>query len=134
MSKLAVVIAGITDRVVFRRAMPALASGVGQGADSYRLNRAMRRAADLLHRNTVIDDRATVAIVVHVVIIDDCGLVENLRYPFRWGRERARMAIAEMVRGDEDETAGVQPEIKVHSHAPAAIEKSYAGPIHGQRR
>lgn len=84
----------------FALTAPAVAIGIANRADTDRLNRMMRRRADDRDGNAVIHDSAVVAIVV----VDDRGLVVNLRDLLLRQTVIARMRFTEIAEGYERET------------------------------
>ena len=68
----------------------------------------MRRAGDALHAKTAIDN----GMVVDVVIVDDGGLMENLRHARPRHTEGTRMPVAKMVRRNKHKTVSPSPKSK----------------------
>ena len=119
-----------TRRMNFALTAPAVATSVANRADAHRLNRMMRRRTDNRDGNTVVHDGAVVAIV----IVDNRGLVVNLRDLLLRQTIITRMRFAEIADGHERKTIRGQPETKTHRHISAVIGEADAGLIRGVRR
>ena len=96
----------------------------------------MSGVGDALRRNAVVDDNLIITLAVNMDVIDDRGVVVNLRRLRRRGAIIMRVRIAEIGRRHKREAACTQPETEAHVHAVALINNAHAGlagGIGGQR-
>ena len=111
-------------------AVPAVTFSIGNLGERNRLSGTVGAGNDAIHGNTAINNCA----VVDVVIIDDGGLVKKLVYAIWLGAIITRMTFRKAICGNECETIGAQTKVKAGRHTCAAIEKTHARAIHGERR
>ena len=89
-----------------------------------------RGGGDISNGDAIIDNR----VVVDVEVIDDDGVVINLRQLSRPDAVIARMWIAKMLRRHKGVTIRAQPETKGYAYATAIIDDAHARLIGRARR
>src|ERR1035441_641062 len=74
-------------------------------------------SAHALNRNATMHD----GIIMHLIVVDDGGLVVNRRDSLRRKAAMAKVVIAKVAKGDESEGVGAEAETKTRPH-PDAID------------
>ena len=110
----------------------AARNGTGRFTDGNRTNRRVRHFGDVLRINAVVDEIP--AATVHVEIVDDRRVAENLRYLPRFNAMTPRMRVAEISRRHKREQAHAQAEIETDADRRAAVSEPDSAHEGGERR
>ena len=85
---------------------------------------------DVFRRNAAVDE----IVIVDVEVVDDRGVIINLRYLGRGHAIAARMRVAKMSNRHKRETIPTQTEIETDADGDPVIKESNTIPIHRARR
>ena len=97
--------------------------------DGDRVNGRSGDSGDVFRINPMVDE----VVIMHVEVVDDCGVIVNLRYLRCTDAKAAWVWITKMPDRNECETIHAQTKVESNANVAAPVKKTDAFPIHRMR-